>query len=71
MKSPSPPGDDLRKDILRGGGRASRTQVVIVVGPPGYVVSDFGFSTIPTLSIALGKVLSFWSIRLNGAVKDS
>lgn len=70
MKSPSPPGDNLRKDILRGGGRASRTQVVIVVGPPGCVVSDFVFSTIHILSIALGKVLLFLLIRPSGAVKD-
>jgi len=32
-------GDSLRREILQGRSRASNTQAVIVVGPPGYIQS--------------------------------
>lgn len=44
MRSASPSCDNPRKDILPGNARASRTQVVIVVGPPGYVMFNIRLS---------------------------
>jgi hypothetical protein len=43
MRAVSHSGDNLRKDIPVGGRRASRTQVVVVVGPPGYAMYNLRF----------------------------
>jgi len=41
MRAASPGGDNLRKKTSQSRGRASRTQVVIVVGPPGYAMFNY------------------------------
>ena len=43
IRAASHSGHNLRKDISLGGSRASRTQVVIVVGPPGYAIYNLRF----------------------------
>jgi hypothetical protein len=59
--------DGLRKGMLRGKSKASRTQAVIVVGPPGYVHSSV-LCQAPEMFVVLARVRWCWPIKQSGAV---
>lgn len=69
------PNSALRKSILRNRSRVSRTQTILVVGPPGSVRWMHSSSVCPDIcwanSLELGRVLWCLQIKQSGDVKIS